>query len=322
MPFTLRPTTPDDYPRILEIINSQVREPATLDDLLREDQDRDPADPFFRLGAVDAEDRLIGYTLAEGGAGHRPGEFWCRLRVHNAHQRQGVGSALFDRLIAYARSQGATRLETAVLEDAPEALAWAQRRGFVKEHDLFESTLDLSVWDPAPFQEVVRKAEANGFRWTDLAAEMEGGDSEELFRRYHRFSSDLGRDVPGNSDRPDYPYNLWRKSVERDPKWRPELVLLAARGDRWAALCHLIPANSGGLYNGFTAVHPEFRGNGLALALKVRALQLGKEMGAPYIRTNNHSVNQPMLAVNRKLGYKPLPGVYLIAAKLTPMEDA
>ncbi len=29
-----------------------------------------------------------------------------------------------------------------------------------------------------------------------------------------------------------------------------------------------------------------------------------------------------MLAVNRKLGYKPEPGLYLIAAKLTPSEDA
>ncbi len=322
MGFTLRPVTPADYPRMVEIINSQVPEPIQLADLVREDETRNPDDPFFRMGAADEEDRLIGYVVTEGGSGHRPGEFWCRVRVHNDHQRQGIGSALFGKLLDYVRSQGATRLESSVMEATPEAYAWAQRYGFVKEYDLFESTLDLRTFDPAPFQEAIARVEASGIRWTTLAAEMAGKDRDELFRRYHRFTFELGRDVPGASDRPEYPYDLWRKWVDTDPNWKPELVLLAARGEQWAALCHLFPQLNGSLYNSFTAVHPDFRGHGLALALKVKGLEVGKSLGAPYIRTNNHSVNQPMLAVNRKLGYKPEPGLYLIAAKLTPSEDA
>lgn len=58
----------------------------------------------------------------------------------------------------------------------------------------------------------------------------------------------------------------------------------------------------GQAYNDFTAVSREFRGLGLSLAVKVRALQWAKEQGIPYIKTDNHSLNQPMTATNKRLG--------------------
>jgi GNAT superfamily N-acetyltransferase len=60
--------------------------------------------------------------------------------------------------------------------------------------------------------------------------------------------------------------------------------------------------NTGGIYNSFTGVFREYRGQGIAMALKVVALDWAKQQKVPYARTNNHSANQPMLAVNRKLG--------------------
>lgn len=40
MNFTLRPVSEEHFPRMVEIINAQVREPVTLDDLLREERHR------------------------------------------------------------------------------------------------------------------------------------------------------------------------------------------------------------------------------------------------------------------------------------------
>src|SRR5687768_12049361 len=37
---------------------------------------------------------------------------------------------------------------------------------------------------------------------------------------------------------------------------------------------------------------------------------LAKKEGMRYVRTHNDSKNAPMLAINRKLGYKPEPGYY------------
>ncbi|HYF91472.1 MAG TPA: hypothetical protein VD969_04420 [Symbiobacteriaceae bacterium] len=39
--------------------------------------------------------------------------------------------------------------------------------------------------------------------------------------------------------------------------------------------------------------------------------------GAPYMRTDNDSQNGPILAVNRKMGYMPLPGDYVVIKRLS-----
>jgi GNAT superfamily N-acetyltransferase len=60
-----------------------------------------------------------------------------------------------------------------------------------------------------------------------------------------------------------------------------------------------------------TGVDRPYRGRGLALALKLRTIRLARRYGAAYIRTHNDSENAPMLALNRKLGYQPEPGLQL-----------
>lgn len=60
----------------------------------------------------------------------------------------------------------------------------------------------------------------------------------------------------------------------------------------------------------FTGVVAEHRGQGVALALKLAAIDLMQQAGVREVTTVNHAANGPMLAVNRKLGYRPLPGHY------------
>ncbi|MBP1693528.1 MAG: hypothetical protein H6Q37_1411, partial [Chloroflexi bacterium] len=52
------------------------------------------------------------------------------------------------------------------------------------------------------------------------------------------------------------------------------------------------------------------RGRKIAQALKVIALRYARQNGAQVIRTDNDSLNAPILAINRKLGYQPQPGKY------------
>jgi RimJ/RimL family protein N-acetyltransferase len=62
--------------------------------------------------------------------------------------------------------------------------------------------------------------------------------------------------------------------------------------------------------NLITGVDRAYRGRMIALALKLLTIQYAKERGAEAIVTNNDSQNAPMLAVNRKLGYVPRPGIF------------
>jgi RimJ/RimL family protein N-acetyltransferase len=69
-------------------------------------------------------------------------------------------------------------------------------------------------------------------------------------------------------------------------------------------------------FNAFTDVLRQYRGRGLAQALKLQTILLAKRQGMHHIHTNNDSNNAPMLAVNRKLGYKPESGFYKLLCVL------
>ena len=312
MSSQIRPAVPSDYEAIAALISSQNPEPTTLDDILRGERLRNPADPCIRLVAVDEAETLLATGSATRGAGNRPGEFSARVRVWKQHESKGIGAALYSRLEAFVRENGGTSMESTVRDDDLRSVAWTERRDYVQKQHLFESSLSLPGWDPAPFLGAVEAVQATGIRFTTLAQE---GELESLLRPYYEFSADLVQDIPGMEDRPRYPYAEWLKWVKEDPEFDPNLILLAADGDRWVAVAQLLKLTHG-YYNGFTGVDRAYRGRGLSLALKVVSLMRAKELGAPFVRTNNDSTNQPMLATNRRLGYTPLPGFYVIRKRL------
>ena len=71
-----------------------------------------------------------------------------------------------------------------------------------------------------------------------------------------------------------------------------------------------------GAYNVHTGVLRPYRGRGLGLALKLAAISYAQAQGARYLRTNNDSLNAPVLALNQRLGYQSEPGKYSLRARL------
>lgn len=305
--FTIRPATEADFPQIVEIINSQVPDPITLEGLLRDEKLRDPKYPLHRVVAEGPEGDVWGYGLSFHGSWHKPEHFFIRVRVAKPYQGQGAGGALFREAERFATVSGARVLETDVRDNDREALAWLVRRGFRNEEHIFESALDLRAWDPSPFAPAIARTEAAGIRFVTLAEAAQG---EEMYRRFYDLYVRLFRDVPVFGQNPFSPYDEWLKYVKGDPHWTPELVILALHEDRWVAMTDLGPTDAGGVYQRLTAVDREYRGLGISLAIKVLSLIKVKALGYPHTRTNNHSANAPMLATNRRLGYVPEPGVF------------
>ena len=59
-----------------------------------------------------------------------------------------------------------------------------------------------------------------------------------------------------------------------------------------------------GLVQGNTGVRREYRGRGIAVALKLKVIDFARRNGYEKMKTWNASNNAPMLAVNTKLGFK------------------
>ncbi len=308
MSFAIRPFEPTDIARLVEIVNSQIPEPTTVEDFERGERNRPATVKLQRYAAVSADGHMIGYGLAEHAPWHKPGEFFYRVRVEKPYQRQGAAAALHKMVEAWAIEQGAAKLNTDVRENDPDSQGWVERRGFIREHHIFESTLDLKTWNPEPFMDSVTAARDKGVRFTTLAAE---GDDEAGFHKFYELHKVLSKDVPVYGENPFPNYEDWIKWFKDNPRFRSDAVFLAAKGDQWVAMSQLEPMANGNVYQGLTAVDRSVRGQGISLAIKVVALGWAKAEGYPQNRTNNHSANAPMLATNRRLGYVPEPGVYV-----------
>lgn len=263
--------------------------------------------------AIDENGQAVGYWDVERETWMKPGTFYVKVIVSPEARNHGLGAQMYRDALQIARGHGAALLETYVRETDTAALRFAGKRGFKIIHHGFESTLDLTDFDEHRFDGLLRRLRAEGFRFFSLA---EAGVNDENKHRLYEVNRLSALDNPGNDGEfPDF--YAFSKNVFDASWFRADTQLLAAHEDHWAGLSAIgiYPAD-GHAYNAFTGVLREFRGRGLAQALKLQTILLAKREGMRYIRTNNDSNNAPMLAVNRKLGYKPEPGVYKLVCTL------
>ncbi len=101
------------------------------------------------------------------------------------------------------------------------------------------------------------------------------------------------------------------------PWFRREGQLLAVDGDQWIGMApvSLFPETHSA-YNLHTGVLPAYRGRKIATSLKVLAARYARQNGALSILTDSNLRNAPILAINRKMGYKPQPGKYTLVCEL------
>ena len=69
-------------------------------------------------------------------------------------------------------------------------------------------------------------------------------------------------------------------------------------------------------YNQHTGVLCAYRGRKIAQSLKLLAARYARARGAQTLGTHNDSQNAPILAINRKMGYQPQPGNYLLVREI------
>jgi RimJ/RimL family protein N-acetyltransferase len=90
-----------------------------------------------------------------------------------------------------------------------------------------------------------------------------------------------------------------------DAKYDRGGSFLALSGERITGMSTIMqtdPANNADI--GWTGTHPDFRGRGIAQALKLKMVDYLQRRGHPSISTTVNSLNGPMLAVNEKFGFR------------------
>jgi GNAT superfamily N-acetyltransferase len=110
------------------------------------------------------------------------------------------------------------------------------------------------------------------------------------------------------------PFEDWLAHDMQGSGDRPEATFVAVAGGEVVgyAKLSLTAAQPTTAHHDLTGVRREWRGRGVARALKARQIAWAKENGYEELRTRNDERNAPIRRLNRDFGYRPTIGrIYL-----------
>ncbi|MCW2965496.1 MAG: acetyltransferase [Actinomycetia bacterium] len=212
----------------------------------------------------------------------------CSVNVRASHRKRGIGSELYELMFAHVGALGATSALASFSEN-DAAVAFATGRGFREERAEAETVLDPRTVDERPAPDVDLRAVA------DIDPRL-------------AYEADIAatRDMPSTETIDEIPYDEWVGHVLEYPFFTAEGSYVALVDGVGAAVSLLIAdEESGRGANMFTGTQRAYRGRGLGLAVKLASVAWAKEHGITQIATRNDETNAPMLAINRRLGYRP-----------------
>ena len=209
------------------------------------------------------------------------------VRVGPAHRNQGIGGELYDLGLEHIVRLGVTHVTT-MFDESEAGVAFAKRRGWREVRAETLSTLDPRGVTEHP-DPAIELAPAR-----DL-------DPREL----HRIDEEATRDMPAFDTVTEIKYDDWLGFVWDNPLFTRDGSFGAVVDGRVAAISLLLAnPDIARAVNMFTGTSRQHRGRRLALAVKLATTRWAAEHGITQIVTTNDETNAPMLAVNRRLGYK------------------
>lgn len=249
----------------------------------------------FRYVAQDQFGQEIGSAsraLELHGLPLKPGEQYIEVFVEPEARGAGAGSALLAAIEQAALEDGASSLTCSVATEDKEALAFLTRRGYAFDYEMLDGTLDLTQCDLSPWAPAIRAAEGLGFRFTTL---LQGQDDPALLQKLYELDRELSGDVPQWSGVMP-PFEQYCASLR---ECDPEAVIIAWRDG--APVGYSMTTPDGHIE--FLGVLREARGQRIALILKVLTAAWAIRQGLKALETNNNAASEPILRLNRKLGY-------------------
>ncbi|MFZ5817631.1 MAG: GNAT family N-acetyltransferase [Bacillota bacterium] len=302
--WTVRACEERDWEAVVRIHNAIQPEPTNAEQMRRSDEAiRSQGGSLERVVAEEGG-QVVGYGFAEHAPWMPENRWTLKAMVHPSARGRGAGKAIYARVKQIADGQGARSYEAWVRGEDEDSFAWAQRRGFVLDRERTESVLDLTRFDPSRFAGAIERVEAGGLR---VAATTRV--DEDLLRRLWELDCAVTPDIPiWDPDEKLPSFEEFKRFWEEEPAER--MLVGCFDGERLvgASTIWFPVVEGGGAYTGFTGVLREYRGRGIALAVKLPTITEAIRRGITRMRTNNDPDNPPMLAVNEKLGYRLVPG--------------
>jgi GNAT superfamily N-acetyltransferase len=222
-----------------------------------------------------------------------PGKGRVWISVAREHRGRGIGSELLETAIAYLRSEGAWRVESFVPAD-PAGSRFLSKRGF-------KQTGRNRVSGLAVREASMPDLTTPGFRLATL------GETRDRAHDLHAICVEGEIDMPSDEPETEVDFESWCREEFEYPDVSDDGSFVVLEGEQPVSLAFVAVDQERGLgYNSMTCTLRSHRRRGLALLAKVAVVRWAQEAGLERLVTENDAGNVGMLAINERLGYRPL----------------
>jgi mycothiol synthase len=305
----MRPATLDDAPLAADLMTAAYPTIAQDPIVTRYRWERTRHGWTARRYIAEIDGRPIAFVDWLYGPPEQDPERHCEIGValHASELDVELLTHIWGWAAGRAEADGSLTLEAYAAEDEPEMLEALTRLGF--ERDRVEKVWELDLEEHGPrlrkeAAEARSKMAAEGINLSTVA----GWPDPDAMAKIFALDGPTRKDVPTTFPiLPETLDDFMRRA--NGPDRRHDRWWIALAGDRPVAMSYLrFPPVRGSVWTGYTCCDREYRGRGIAHAVKLQSLAQAAEHGVPFVYTDNDSENAPMLHINEKLGYRPRPG--------------
>lgn len=250
--------------------------------------------------------RDVGTAIGIGGWHSPEGVARGEVRVVQDARRRGVGSDLLSELAAWAIALDYSELMGPVKEVDDVSFAWARRRGFEEVGRNSLLVLDLTAIE-APRVEPPAGVEI-----------VSWAERPELAPGMYEVAREAYPDVPGEDEAELPPIEQWLSMDMQGSGDRPEATFVALADGAVVAYAKLSlsRARPAVAMHDITGVKRDWRGRGIAGALKAAEIAWAKTSGFERLETQNEERNEPIRRLNERFGYVVTPGSITVRGRI------
>jgi GNAT superfamily N-acetyltransferase len=248
---------------------------------------------------VAEQDGIVGYAVVMRYWWRQTNDAYAWVGVLPEARRLGIGRALWTLVEERVAAFAADSLYTDVVGDAPGE-AFVRAHGFQIDRVDRVSVLDPRTVDLAELPQRERRAAADGY---ELATLDSAGDVHALYE----LALEAGDDMPGIAAPHTVSFGEWRRSLLGMPDLDASASAVVVHGGLPVALSLLsVDLAHRRARNEETGTAQAHRRRGLATLSKLATIRWALDHGIESILTDNAEQNVGMLAINERLGYRPL----------------
>ena len=274
--MNIRPFTEEDVEIAVPIWNLLNPDwPTSVPEVLDDYRKRDPK-YLLQSYVAELDGQLVGVGESDlSVASYHPQKFHLTLYVHPDFHGQGIGKALYEKVLESLKPHNPISARVQVRESSERALRFFGERGFVETKRDWVSVLDVASCDLTPYEGLESTLTSEDLTFTTLG-ELQTKDLE-AFRKF----------VPRAEPATPISYEFFLDNIINAPDFDGRMFLVALDGEDYIGFTGMYPfGDTKALDQWLTGVKRDYRKRNIALALKIQAIRFAKENSYISIRTD------------------------------------